>query len=259
MDKKGIIQDLRKRKILHRPLHTSHPSFTNWAQSFCRNTKLSERLKWHDYFLLGLRFFFPSWKKHKGVSSVPPAVTDKRKLEVNPLEMARYLRDVLQFTSSAALAMVQRETYSFFTPVVEQSHIVPPCWRTLFTKPRQHNGPSQKGALEHIDSYICCSHRTVGWHSLFRFACGTSEILEKLDLSYSQTRALRTMSASLSLQKRLKPAHSKKSKKAGKWKIICPRRKYIYCTVNSYHASYFTENKTRKEITAHGKIWSAAV
>lgn len=71
MDKKGIIQDLRKRKILHRPLHTSHPSFTNWAQSFCRNTKLSERLKWHDYFLLGLRFFFPLGKNTRGLVLCP--------------------------------------------------------------------------------------------------------------------------------------------------------------------------------------------
>lgn len=58
-DKKGIRQDLRKKikgNIPHRPLDTSHPSFTNWAQSFCRNTKLSEGLKWHDYFLLGVCF-----------------------------------------------------------------------------------------------------------------------------------------------------------------------------------------------------------
>lgn len=54
-------------------------------------------------------------------------------------------------------------------------------------------------------------------------------------------------------------AHSKKLIKAGKWKIICPRRKCIYCTADSYHASHFTGNKTRQEIIAYGNICRAAV
>lgn len=149
-------------------------------------------------------FFFPSWslsihsnddinrksssetkaspqkikkqKKNKGVSPpLLPAPTAKWKQHCRNVSLQEFLVSrILCYMSSGALAMVQRVTYSFFTPTGEQLHIVPPCWRTLFTVPPQHNGPSQRDALEHIEGCVCYSHRTGGWHHLFSFAGGTS-------------------------------------------------------------------------------------
>lgn len=159
--------------------------------------------------------------KEGGASfSFPPAVTDKRKMEIKPTEMVR--ARCFAVGVFCCFGRWYRGKPTAFSPhVAEQSHIVPPCWSTLFTNPPQHNGPSQTGVWEHIDSYICCSHRTAGWHRLFSFACGPQRsLLEKLDFSSSQRRALGTESQRrlLTITKMVKTklaAHSKESMKAG--------------------------------------------
>lgn len=53
--------------------------------------------------------------------------------------------------STATLAMVQRESYSFFHPCGGTITYCPPpsplCWTALLTKPPRHNGPSQTGGF----------------------------------------------------------------------------------------------------------------
>lgn len=144
--------------------------------------------------------------------------------------MASYRRDVLQFTSSAALAMVQRETYSFFHP----------CGGTItYCSPMLENTIHQASPAQWAESNGCFgTHRLLHllqpqdcwmtrfiqfclWHFSNPWKTGfllfTNKCTQNRVCLFITTKMVKTKPA----------AHSKKWVKAGKWKIICPRRKCI--------------------------------
>lgn len=74
-------------------------------------------------------------------------------------------------TSPSAHWRWYRVTYSFFTngggtiaycPPDTHTHTHPTRRRRLFSDPRRHKEPSQRGALEHVEGHVCRSHTTGG-------------------------------------------------------------------------------------------------
>lgn len=148
--------------------------------------------------------------------------------------------------------MVQRETYSFFTTVGEQLHIVPPCWRILFTEPPKHNGPSQRDVLKHIEGHVCYSHRTSGWHHLFSFADGCSNITWKTGSKlFKNINVLNDWFSTLALSYKLNCQNQTSctlSLEWAQWKIydhtFSTHKMYllhysVYCVKSMHHEFFF--------------------
>lgn len=137
------------------PKSNSTPAFFSWSLSIH-----SIDGPWTEKYLTETKAFL-----------LPPAATVRPESTTPALETSKTLlvnRQILSYkSSSGALAMVQRVTFSLFATAGEQSHIVLSCWQTLFTVPLQHNGPSQRDAIGHRDGYV--QHHGTGLWQLCNF------------------------------------------------------------------------------------------
>lgn len=99
----------------------------------------------------------PQKKKKKGwAASSLQLVTATRKQHCRGLNLNKSLlsRHRSCAASSQAFGRWYRVTYSFFATAGEQYVIVTPWRRTPFTAPPQHNGPSQRDALQHFEGFF---------------------------------------------------------------------------------------------------------
>lgn len=85
-------------------------------------------------------------------------------LRESVVQQTRLLRCVV--SSSGMLAMVQGVTYSVFATAGEQLHIVPPCWRTLFTGPSAVQWTESEGCFGNMLKAAAVGATTLWCHHL---------------------------------------------------------------------------------------------
>lgn len=80
-------------------------------------------------------------------------------------------------SSSDMLAMVQGVTYSIFATAGEQLHIVPPCWRTLFTGLSAVQWTESEGCFGNMLNAAAAGATTLECHHLSSYATGSLDAI----------------------------------------------------------------------------------